>query len=490
MTPPPRDHRPEDAGAGASVASVLREVADLVGTDPAEVPDAAKRERLLVLCQASGLLDAALAREVGVFDANTVWAGDGKRTAASWITSRSEVSPTHARAVVATAKDVRACPVVDEAWRTGRIGTAKVTALLRVRGVHPGLFATCETMLVDEVEPLTVTKAAEHLARWAAVAEASRDAQAAEDAGDDPDSCAEADPMADNALYLSQTFGGRWVSDGSYDPVTGAEIHDAITAEIDARFHAGVYRSDDGMTPAQRRAECEHALITRGANPTQTRHGEPRPSVSVEIDAKTLAGLPITDPADAAGRHCQLADGTPIARSTVERLLCTCRLSAIATRLALSGQIEVVGITDWIRDATAKQRKALNKRDGGCVFTGCNAPFAWCEAHHLWQHELGGPTLIENLVLLCKHHHHLVHEGGWHLWRAREDGQLHLRRPDGTPVPMTPHGHKVPDRPPPPQPPPPHQRNGPPRYLTKRELAELEARRQHRRRERPDDPPT
>jgi hypothetical protein len=487
MTPPPRDHRPEDAGAGASVASVLREVADLVGTDPAEVPDAVKRERLLVLCQASGLLDAVLAREVGVFDANTVWAGDGKRTAASWITSRTEVSPTHARAIARAGRDLRSCPLVEAAWASGRIGTAKATALLRASAVNPGLFAVDEAGLVDEVEPMTVTRAEIRIAEWIAIAEATRDAQAAEDAGDDPDSCVEADPMADNALHLSQTFGGRWVSDGSYDPVTGAEIHDAITAEIDARFHNGVYRSDDGMSPAQRRAECEHALITRGANPTQTRHGEARPSVSVEIDAKTLAGLPITDAADAAGRHCQLADGTPIARSTVERLLCTCRLTAIATKLAVSGEIEVIGITDWIRDATAKQRKALNKRDGGCVFTGCNAPFAWCEAHHLWQHELGGPTLIDNLVLLCKHHHHLVHEGGWHLWRAREDGQLHLRRPDGTPVPMARHGHKVPDDPAPPQPPPPMLRNGPPRHLTKAELAELEARRQHRRRQPPPD---
>jgi hypothetical protein len=267
-----------------------------VGTDPAEVPDAVKRERLLVLCRASGLLDAALAREVGVFDANTVWAGDGKRTTASWVASRSEVSPTHARAVVRAAKQVRSCPVVDQAWRTGRIGTAKVTALLRAREVHPELFATCEAELVEEVEPLTVPKAEQHLARWAAVAEATRDAERAEDAGEDPDSAAEPDPMADNALHLSQTFGGRWVSDASFDPVTGAEIHDAIAAEIDARFHAGVYRADDGMTPAQRRSECAHALITRGANPAQTRHGEARPSVSVEIDARPSPACPSPTP--------------------------------------------------------------------------------------------------------------------------------------------------------------------------------------------------
>ncbi len=482
MTPPPRDHRPEDPGL--TLPGLLRETADLLEADPAECPDAVKPERVLLLVATSGRLDAAISREVGVFDANTVWAGDGAKSAPAWMQPRTELSPACTRAIVRTAREVRSCPGVEAAWATGQIGTAKVTALLRARDVHPAMFAEMEAALVDEVAPMTVAKAESHLARWAAIAEATRNAEDAEAAGDDPDDPVEDDPMAKNSLHLSQTLGGRWLGDSSYDPVSGAEIHDAITAEIDARFHAGVYRADDGMTAAQRRAECEHDLILRGANPTQTRHGEVRPSVSVDIDAKTLAGIPITDEADAATRRCQLANGTPIARSTAERLLCTCRLTAIATRLRADGTIEVTGVTDLLRDATAKQRKALKRRDGGCVFPGCHAPYDWCQAHHLWQHEADGPTLLDNLVLLCSHHHHLIHEGGWHLWRDRSDGQLYLRKPDGTAVPVVPHGEKVPDGPPPAQPPPPLMRNGPPRHLTRRELAELEHRRQ--RRQRPD----
>lgn len=29
----------------------------------------------------------------------------------------------------------------------------------------------------------------------------------------------------------------------------------------------------------------------------------------------------------------------------------------------------------------------------------------------------GGPTELSNLALLCWHHHHLVHEGGWRIER-------------------------------------------------------------------------
>jgi hypothetical protein len=394
MAPPPRDHRPE----GRSLPALLRELADLLEADPADVPDAVKRDRVLTLCAASGRFDAALTREIGVFDANTVWAGDGQRSAGSWITARTELSGAHAGAVARTARAVRSTPTVEAAWASGRIGTAKVTALTRAREVHPGLFAECEAALVDEVEPLTVKQAEQHLARWSAAAEATREAQSAEDAGEDPDAATADDPMAANSLHLSQTLDGRWVSDGDYDPVTGAERHNAIAARIDAKFTAGTYRSDDGMTPAQRRAECEHELVMAGANPTQTKHGEVRPSVSVEIDARTLAGISITDTDDAATRHCQLDNGTPIARTTAERLLCTAKLTAIATKLALDGTIEITGITDLLRDATPKQRKALKKRDGGCVFTGCTAPTNWCEAHHLWQHETFGPTLLPNLT--------------------------------------------------------------------------------------------
>jgi hypothetical protein len=487
MAAPPRDHRPDDPDP--TLASLLRDVAELVALDPAEVPDAAKRDRVLALASLSGRLDAMLAREVGVFDANTVWAGDGARSASGWLQARSELAAKRAAGIVRTARDLRACAVVEEAWASGRLGTAKVTALLRARGVHPDLFSECEAALVEETTPLTVTAAEAHIARWAAIAEASRDAQRAADAGDGPDDLPPVDPMAENSFHHSLTLDGRWLSDASYDPVTGAEIAAAITAEIDARFHAGVYRTDDGLTAAQRRAQCLHALLLRGANPAQTRHGELRPTVSVDIDARTLAGIPITDATDATdatGRRCCLPNGTPVARSTIERLLCTCRLTTIATRLALDGTIEITGITDLLRDATPKQRKALRKRDGGCTFTGCHAPSEWCEAHHLWQHDLDGPTLLDNLTLLCTFHHHLVHEGGWHLWRDHTDGRLHLRTPDGTPVPMAQHGQKVPDGPPPHQPPPPPRRNGPPRRLTRQELAELDHRRRHRR---PPEPP-
>src|SRR5690606_31928748 len=116
------------------------------------------------------------------------------------------------------------------------------------------------------------------------------------------------------------------------------------------------------------------------------------------------------------------------------------------------------------------QRRALKQRDGRCVFPGCSAVAEWCEAHHLHPHEDLGPTLLHNLVLLCRHHHHLVHEGGWTLWRDPTDNPLPPTHPAGTHVPLVQHGRKVDstsvpsEGTPRPPPPPPHLR--PPRFRT------------------------
>ena len=50
---------------------------------------------------------------------------------------------------------------------------------------------------------------------------------------------------------------------------------------------------------------------------------------------------------------------------------------------------------------------------------------------------------MANLVLVCSFHHHLLHEGGWRLWRSVTDGMLHLRDPQGRYVPVVRHGRRV-----------------------------------------------
>lgn len=67
---------------------------------------------------------------------------------------------------------------------------------------------------------------------------------------------------------------------------------------------------------------------------------------------------------------------------------------------------------------TAKQRIALAVRDGGCMFPECRVPASYCEAHHCdhWHEDLGH-TDIDRGILLCRHHHMLLHNNGWKITR-------------------------------------------------------------------------
>ena len=51
------------------------------------------------------------------------------------------------------------------------------------------------------------------------------------------------------------------------------------------------------------------------------------------------------------------------------------------------------------------------------------------KVHHIVPFPLG-PTDLDNMLLLCDNHHHLVHEGGWRLQGNAFDFTMY--RPDGT----------------------------------------------------------
>ncbi len=70
-------------------------------------------------------------------------------------------------------------------------------------------------------------------------------------------------------------------------------------------------------------------------------------------------------------------------------------------------------------------------RDETCRFPGCDRPPVWCEAHHIWPWEDGGPTDQDNLVLLCTRRHHLLHSHGWSM-KLLPDATVEVTDPTGT----------------------------------------------------------
>jgi hypothetical protein len=100
------------------------------------------------------------------------------------------------------------------------------------------------------------------------------------------------------------------------------------------------------------------------------------------------------------------------------------------------------------RQISRRLRRALEHRHRCCAVPGCGATRG-LHAHHIVHWEDGGPTELDNLVLLCPYHHRLHHRGGItitgpadRLTVTDEDGQElspgSLARPPTTPPPDVP----------------------------------------------------
>jgi hypothetical protein len=164
---------------------------------------------------------------------------------------------------------------------------------------------------------------------------------------------------------------------------------------------------------AARRADALLTLINRGADDEVVERGQAR--VIVHLDATTGAA--------------RLDGGPEIPDTTAERLACDARVQALLNDR--TGNRMYLGRAR--RLATPAQISALTVRDGAaCQFPGCTHT-RHLHAHHVVAWLYGGPTDIDNMILICSHHHMLVHDHGYRIRRL--DGRWEFLRPDGTPVP-------------------------------------------------------
>ncbi|MGW5364190.1 DUF222 domain-containing protein [Actinopolymorpha pittospori] len=110
--------------------------------------------------------------------------------------------------------------------------------------------------------------------------------------------------------------------------------------------------------------------------------------------------------------------GPPLSATLVRQLACDAEIIPAV----LGGDGAVLDLGRGTRLFTSSQRHALAERDGYfCHFPGCRRPEKWTEAHHIDHWIDGGATDLNNGVLLCQHHHTLIHTKGWTV-RMGDDG--------------------------------------------------------------------
>ncbi len=154
-----------------------------------------------------------------------------------------------------------------------------------------------------------------------------------------------------------------------------------------------------------------------------------RPDILVHVSAETLLeGKPGIS---------ETSSGVFLTTEEIRRLACDANLS----RVVFGPESQPLDVGRAKRLVSGPLRTAIWARDLRCVFTTCDRDANWCDVHHLVHWADGGETKVDNLVLLCRTHHILVHEVGWTI--GGQPGDLHFYRPDGTEL-----GSEPPPRPP------------------------------------------
>jgi Domain of unknown function (DUF222)/HNH endonuclease len=217
--------------------------------------------------------------------------------------------------------------------------------------------------------------------------------------------------------YLS--IQGRLDGSSTLSGEMGAESTAIVVTALDALADAPVGPQGDGPTRPQQHLQALVAMAEQTLNGGSTTTTRPRPRLIATVDVQALADGATSKAAailwSLAGRPARI---TPL---TSEVLAC----DATVTPVFFKGA-RPVAVGDAKSPISSALRTALIARDGGCRFPGCKAPVAWCDAHHIRARINHGPTVIDNLMLLCRRCHRLVHRRRWTI-SLRDDGVMEFR---------------------------------------------------------------
>jgi RNA polymerase sigma factor (sigma-70 family) len=312
---------------------------------------------------------------------------------ASWLAWRCSLTPRAAREQVRVALCLEELPRIRAAFAAGRLSYSQVRALTRV--AEPAI----EEELLELAQEATAAQL-ERLLRSYRRAVSEEEEEAARE-----------------RRYLST----RWEDDGtlairgSLPAEEGALLLKALELGREALQKERMEAGGDAEPPSHADALLA-AVETVIAEGLSEAGGGDRHQVVVHVDADLLAG-------EQAEGAAQLDGGSALSPESARRLACD---ASIVTLVEKAG--EPLSVGRKTRSVPPSLARALRSRDGGCRFPGCGRT-RFVDAHHVrhWAH--GGATSLENLVQLCRHHHRLVHEGGFSVEAA--GGGFVFRRPDG-----------------------------------------------------------
>src|SRR4051812_31325004 len=399
----------------SNAASLVECVDALAGVDVTALPIAGLQEFIATGATASARLDGVVSRAVGELQVRGSGQVPDPQVAgavlptAAWLRQTTNVTGNAAGRQIRTSVALRELPAVIDAIVDGRISQRHGQVLTRLVGkIDPDALRRSQSALIEvatRCDPHQLEEFVRHqLATWC-----------------EPDLEAE-EEAAEDRMFLQRrnTHRGSWR--GTFE-LPDAAMETVLTVLEPLARRAG---DDDTRSAGKRRAQALADVFGLAA-----RHGDlpdaggSRPVITIVVPADWAVRLPT--PAEHAlgcealptagfsvdldqhpGRDCPTAPWTgPATRTQIETLLCEAQIQ----RVVLDEHGQVISLAASTDTITAAQRRAVAARDRCCVTKGCSRPPAFCDVHHLWARADGGPTTVENLVLLCRRHHVMWHRG-------------------------------------------------------------------------------
>ncbi|MDZ7644987.1 MAG: DUF222 domain-containing protein [Woeseiaceae bacterium] len=357
------------------------------------------------------------------FDEQGYWELPGLHSCAHWLNIQCGIGMNAAREKVRVARALADLPKISAAFSRGELSYSKVRAMTRVANT-------------DNEDYLLMI--ARHGSAWhmetliAKYRRASRDMEAAT-------------AVAQNAARECTVFyehDGSLVIKARFPADQGELVVKALEHAMERRFReSGGFEPADAVQdtrpakperePASRRradALADVAETYLAADHAVSATAD-RFQVVVHVGADTLNAEPegdagVTAETSPLSDLAHLEHGPHVSAETARRVACDGGI----VRLVENDDGVPLSIGRKSRAIPPAIRRALTARDGGCRFPGCtNTRFV--DGHHVKHWADGGETSLDNLVLLCRHHHRLVHEGAFVASMAQTGAFSSMRRP-------------------------------------------------------------
>ena len=370
------------------------------------------------LCSYIYAAESRLLSLIREFDQQEYWAQLGLCSCAHWLNFKCGIGMNAAREKVRVAHALAELPKISEGFANGTLSYSKVRAVTRIAD------ETNEDYLLMIAEHGT----AHHVEKLVSKYRTAKRLQDVEIANEQ---------YNNREVTHYYDHDGCLVIKARLPAEQGALIVKALEMAMDKDFAgagrvvgAGLARDNDVTavtseedgepTPiAARRADALAEMAETYMNNSESSGSTAdRYQVIVHVGA-ALGG----DLAADASPDSHIEDGPHVTAVTSRRIACDS--SIVAIKEDENG--EPLSIGRRSRTIPPSMRRALRVRDKGCRFPGCtNTRFV--DGHHIQHWADGGETSLDNLVMLCRHHHHLVHEGGF-VCEKSPNGEVEFKNP-------------------------------------------------------------